>query len=184
MADRTWTFSNLISVSRILLLAPLAYCLFSVFEGHRTWAVGIVVLGILTDFADGLLARRLHQVSELGKIVDPIADKIAIGALALFLVTLGDIALWYVVVVLVRDIVILAGGIYIKKTKNIVAQSNWPGKIAVSAIGMYLLLSTAQWQPLEWFRTVTFWFSLAMMAFSFGMYARRPLIGRSVGKAR
>lgn len=180
MADRIWTISNSISVFRILLLAPLAYCFFSTFEANRLWAVGVIILGTATDFLDGYLARRFHEVSELGKIVDPIADKIAVGTLAVFLVVLGNIPLWYVVVVLVRDVLILAGGIYIRKTKRIVAQSNWPGKVAVSAIAMYLLLSTAEVSSLEWFRTVTFWFSLFMMALSMGVYARRPLIGRGV----
>lgn len=182
MADRIWTVSNSISVSRILLLVPLAACLFVEFDGNRAWAIAIILLGTLTDFVDGYLARKFHQVSELGKIVDPLADKVAVGSLALFLVILGDIPVWYLVVVLVRDILILVGGIYIKRTKNIVAQSNWPGKVAVNAIAVYLLLSTARVESLEWFRTTTFWFSLFMMTLSFAIYARRPLIGRGVGK--
>ena len=182
MPDRIWTLSNSISVSRVLLLAPLGYCLFSTFEGNRIWALAIILAGTLTDFIDGYLARRLHQVSELGKIVDPIADKIAVGTLALFLVLLGDVPLWYVVVVVVRDLLILAGGIYIRRTKKIVAQSNWPGKVAVNAIALYLLFSTIQIQTLEWARSTALWVSLLMMAISFAVYARRPFIGRNVGK--
>ncbi len=180
MGERTWTISNTISVSRVLLIAPLGYCLFSDFDGSRSWAVLIIIVGILTDFLDGLLARRLHEVSEIGKIVDPLADKIAIGLLALFLLIAGDIPLWYFVVIVVRDVLILAGGIYIRRTKNIVAQSNWPGKIAVSAIAFVLLLSVLRDPRVEGLKIVMLWTSMLFMTFSLVVYTQRLFIGRGV----
>jgi len=180
VATKTWTLANIISGARLLLLAPLAYCLFNEFESNRLWAAGIVVLGALTDFVDGFLARRLHEVSELGKVIDPIADKVGIGALALFLVVLGDIPLWYVVVVLVRDILILGGGILIKSKKGIVVQSNWPGKIAVSLVAAYLLLSLLRMESLEAWRNAALWSSVALMTVSLAVYGRRLFIGRRV----
>lgn len=182
MADRIWTISNGISVTRVLFLIPLAYCLFGNFDNHRLWAAGVIVAAVLTDFLDGYLARRFHQVSEMGKIVDPLADKIAVGTLGLFLVALGDVPLWYIVLVLVRDGLILAGGIYIKKKKNIVTQSNWPGKFAVSSIALYLFFSTFAAGSLEAARTFSLWLSLALMTFSLGVYVRRLFIGRAVTK--
>ncbi len=186
MTDRIWTISNSISVSRVLFLVPLAYCLFGDFENNRLWAAGVIVVATATDFIDGFLARRLHQVSEAGKIVDPLADKIAVGALALFLVILGDIPVWYVVAIILRDLLILAGGIYIKKKKNIVTQSNWPGKFAVSAIALYLLFSTVMIDSLETWRMYSLWLSVALMIFSLVIYAKRLFIGRQVlqGDAR
>ncbi len=182
MDDRIWTISNGISITRVLFLVPLAYCLFGTFENNRLWAVGVIVVAVLTDFLDGFLARKLHQVSETGKIVDPLADKIAVGVLGLFLVILGDVPLWYVIVVLARDGLILAGGIYIKKKKNIVTQSNWPGKFAVSAIALYLFLSTFGSESLDTAKTYALWLSVVLMTFSFVIYARRLLIGRDVPK--
>jgi len=180
MAQRTWTLSNVISLSRVALLAPLAYCLLTEFEHNREWAVGIVILGVLSDFLDGYLARKLHDVSELGKIIDPLADKAAVGVLALLLVLLGDIPLWFFVVAVIRDLMILAGGIYIRRKKNIIAQSNWPGKVAVNFIALYLLLSALQWESLEGLRTFALWASLAMMSLSLFVYTRRLFIGRAV----
>ena len=184
MTDRIWTISNGISISRVLLLAPLAYCLFGSFEHHRLWAAAVIVLATCTDFLDGFLARRLHQVSETGKIVDPLSDKIAIGMLALFLVVLGDVPAWYVVAVLVRDALILVGGIYIRKRKKIVTQSNWPGKFAVSAIALYLLFSTMMLDSLEMVRMYSLWLSVALMAFSLVIYTQRLFIGRQVPKGQ
>jgi CDP-diacylglycerol--glycerol-3-phosphate 3-phosphatidyltransferase len=147
--ERTWTIANTISSSRIFLLAPLAYCLFSDFNNNRLWAAGIVATGALTDFVDGYLARRLHQVSDSGKIIDPVADKVAVGALAVFLVILGDIPAWYLGMVLARDVLIVAGGLFIKAKKGIVVQSNWPGKIAVSLVVLFLMLSILRREELQ-----------------------------------
>ncbi len=182
MADRIWTISNSISITRVLFLIPLAYCLFGEFEYHRFWAVGVITVAVLTDFLDGYLARRLHQVSEVGKVVDPVADKIAVGVLGIFLMALGDIPVWYIVVVLLRDGLILAGGIYIKKKKNIVAQSNWPGKFAVSSIALYLFFSTFSLSSLATAKTYSLWLSVVLMAFSMVVYAQRLFIGRAVTK--
>ncbi len=182
MPKRVWTISNAMSVSRLLLLAPLAYCLFGDFEGHRFFAAGFIAIATVTDFLDGYLARRFHEVSEVGKIVDPLADKIAVGTLAVFLLILGDIPLWYVIAVLVRDVMILAGGIYIRSKKSIVTQSNWPGKIAVSLIAFYLFLSTILVESLEGLRTASLWMSVAMMVLSLGIYMQRLFIGSNVGR--
>lgn len=183
MAERVWTASNILSCSRIVLLGPLAFCLFSEFDHNRLWAALILLIGALTDFLDGFLARRFHSVSEFGKIMDPIADKIAVGAIAIFLVMLGDIPLWYVVLVLVRDAMIFAGGLYIQKKKNIIAQSNLPGKLAVSFVALYLLFSVLQWDSLEDATIVTQWVSVILMVVSLIVYGQRLFIGRRMDKA-
>lgn len=180
MVERVWTISNTISMSRVLLVAPLGYCLLTEFEGNRLWAAGIILIGIVTDYLDGFLARRLHQVSEVGKIIDPLADKIGVGMLALFLVVSGDVPLWYFLVIIVRDAFILAGGIYIRRKKSIVTQSNWPGKIAVTGIALVLLLSTLRVPSLEDPRVILLWASVAVMVFSLAVYAQRLFIGRAV----
>lgn len=183
MAERVWTASNILSCSRIFLLGPLAFCLFSEFDHNRLWAALILLIGALTDFLDGFLARRFHSVSEFGKIMDPIADKIAVGAIAIFLVMLGDIPLWYVGLVLVRDAMIFAGGLYIQKKKNIIAQSNLPGKLAVSFVSLYLLFSVLQWDSLEDATIVTQWVSVILMVVSLIVYGQRLFIGRRMDKA-
>ncbi len=180
MQERIWTVSNLLSLARVLLVAPAAYCLTTEFAQNRLWAAGIIALAVATDFLDGYLARRLHQVSELGKIIDPLADKIAVAAVTLVLVSVGDVPLWFLIVVLLRDVLIVFGGMYIQRKKKVIVQSNWPGKIAVSAVAMYMLLSTLKMETFETFRAVTLWFSVAMMVLSLAVYSQRLFIGRSV----
>ncbi|MBI3587416.1 MAG: CDP-alcohol phosphatidyltransferase family protein [Ignavibacteriales bacterium] len=182
MLNRIWTISTLLSFSRIVLIAPLAYFLFSHLPNGRTWVVAIIVVATITDFLDGYLARKLHQVSDFGKIVDPLADKICVGAVAVLLVVAGDLPLWYVVVVLVRDALILIGGIYIRNRKNIIVQSNWPGKIAVSLIALVLLLSSLKAPQAESFLQITIWLSVVLMVFSFIIYIQRLFIGSNAVK--
>jgi len=86
---RVWTLSNLLSVSRILLV-PVMWLLFSLERstGQERYTLHLVVLLIvifLTDFLDGFLARALDQVSRLGQFIDPLADKIATLTLAVLL---------------------------------------------------------------------------------------------------
>lgn len=175
-----WTVSNVISSSRIVLTFPAAYCLVVNFPHHREWSVFFILIAVFTDYLDGHLARRLHQVSDLGKIVDPLADKIGVAIIAVCLTATGDIPLWYLVVVLVRDLLIFAGGVYIRQQKKIVPQANMAGKIAVNVIALALLLSILRLEVLETFRVVVIWLSVAAMAVSVVVYARRLFIGRSV----
>jgi CDP-diacylglycerol--glycerol-3-phosphate 3-phosphatidyltransferase len=181
-AERVWTISNILSCSRIVLLAPLAYCLFSEFEDNRLWAAAVLLVGALTDFLDGYFARRFHEVSEFGKIIDPLADKIAVGAIAVFLVMLDAIPMWYVAVALLRDALIVAGGLYIQKKKSIIAQSNLPGKLAVSFTALFLLLSVVPTESLEGFRMFVLWFSILLMIISLIIYGQRLFIGRAVDR--
>jgi cardiolipin synthase len=182
MLQRIWTISNLLSFSRVLLLAPLAYVLYSDIPNHEAWMAAIIILAGLTDFFDGYLARKLHQVTDMGKIIDPLADKITAAGAAMLFVSAGLLPLWYLIVVVLRDVFILAGGVYIKSRKNIVTQSNWPGKITVFFIAVVLLLSALHPPSLEGLREFMVWLSVFLMAVSFFIYVQRLFVGRLFGK--
>ncbi len=78
--ENVWTIPNIISFIRILLI-PVFGVLF--YKGELLWALLILALSGLTDFFDGKLARKLNQVSELGKMLDPIADKLTQATIAI-----------------------------------------------------------------------------------------------------
>ena len=179
MLKRIWTISTLLSLSRIVLLAPLAYFLFSDVPNARLWAAGVMVLAAITDFLDGYIARLLHQVTDFGKIIDPIADKLAAGGGSIMLVMIGAMPMWYVIVVVVRDLLILFGGIYIRSRKNIITQSNWPGKIAVSSIALVMLLCVLDVPSLAGFKEAAVWTSVVFMVGSFIIYVQRLFVGIS-----
>lgn len=178
--QKTWTVSNYISVARIVLVIPAAYCLMAHFPYHRLWSIFFIILASTTDFLDGYLARRLRQVSDLGKVIDPLADKIGIGIIAVCLLLTGDIALWYLMIVIARDILIFLGGIYIQQRKGIVPQANVAGKIAVNVVALALALSVLRINACETFRVWMIWLSVVFMALSLIIYAKRLFIGRTV----
>ena len=177
MAGRIWTWSNALSAARVLLVLPIGILLFRDDPSSRTWAVVLIAAAIASDFLDGFFARRLHQVSEWGKVIDPLADKIAVGTIAVILVANGSLPLWYVAIVLVRDLLILAGGIMIRSRKSVVPQSNWPGKIAVSAVALVLLLAVIDRPELDLLQETAIWGSIVLMALSIVVYAKRLFIG-------
>ncbi len=69
------------------------------------------MIAAITDILDGYLARKFNQVTEFGKIIDPLADKIAIGAIIIKLFIIGVIPLYYFFMIIVRDVLIFLGGI-------------------------------------------------------------------------
>ena len=182
MLRRIWTISTVLSFSRIALLAPLAYFLFANVPSNRVWAAGVMLLAAATDFLDGYLARRLHQVTDFGKIIDPLADKIAVGAATIMLVMVGALQFWYVALVIVRDVLILLGGLYIRSKKNIITQSNWPGKIAVFFVTLVMLLAILNQPALEGLTQVIIWASVVLMGASFVIYVQRLFVGNSRAK--
>lgn len=89
---------------------------------------------VLSDGLDGLLARRLGRVTPLGKILDPVADKIAIDALLAFLALTGEFPRWALAVVVARDVAILAGALAIARRTESVPAAAALGKVALVAL--------------------------------------------------
>jgi CDP-diacylglycerol--glycerol-3-phosphate 3-phosphatidyltransferase len=177
---RYFTISNLLSASRVFLVIPMGYCLVVDFPHHRLWTAGIILIAVATDLLDGFLARKLHQVTDIGQMLDPLADKIGIGIYAVLMAWTGNVPVWFVAFVLLRDLLIFSGGYYIQRKKNIVPQSNWPGKIAVSLVAFVFFLATIQVHALDTLFTYTLWASVIMMVLSFIRYAQRLFIGRNI----
>lgn len=103
----TANIANIITVVRILM-APLFFVLLLVDDGEmgalRIWAAVIFVVAILTDSLDGFLARRQNLVSDFGKIVDPLADKVLTGGAFIVLSVLGELPWWVTIVILIREV--------------------------------------------------------------------------------
>ena len=121
------TVPNALSAFRILLIPAFVVLLAS--EGTRL--VGFLLLGavVSTDWVDGVVARRTGQVTELGKLLDPLADRLAIAAALVTFVVLDLFPLWAALLVLVRDAAVLAVAAWLWLTGG--------PRIAVRPIGKY-----------------------------------------------
>lgn len=123
-----------------------------------------------SDLLDGYLARKLDQVSETGKIIDPLADKISVIVISLILLYLGKIPLWFVLIVVFRDLLILGFGIYLDKKKDIRLMSNYPGKIAVFSIGVIILFAVTDNSFLLKINNYLYFVSLILIFYSSYLY--------------
>lgn len=108
VSSRVLTLPNILSLARILLVPVFLLLLI---EGRDAAALVVLVISSATDFLDGFLARRLHQISRLGQLLDPAADRLYIFAALIGLAVRELVPWWIMVVVLARDIFMLLLGI-------------------------------------------------------------------------
>jgi cardiolipin synthase len=128
-------------MSRFMLLVVTIIFLLANFHLHYFFASGMLIIIWISDLLDGFFARKLNQVSELGKIIDPLADKITVISIGAVLLIQNIIPIWFVLVIVLRDMIIFSAGIYLKYIKKIVLSSNRIGKISVFIIGCTLFFS-------------------------------------------
>lgn len=130
-SSRVLTVPNLISAIRIAMI-PVFWVLI---VDPDTTAWGIVLFGVVvaTDWVDGTIARRTGQVSELGKVLDPVADRAAIAAGLVALVVRGAFPLWAAVLILARDVAVLIAGAVLA-SKGLRIDVRWIGKVATFAL--------------------------------------------------
>lgn len=131
--------SNLMSILRILLTVPVGYFLWRGDEQATLICLILIVIGGLTDFLDGYLARRLDQVTALGLILDPLADKIMTITVISELVIFRGFPLWLALLIFARDIAIVLAGLRIMKKKDSIPSSNLTGKYYFGSIAMLLV---------------------------------------------
>src|SRR5690242_17502158 len=97
---------NALTISRLVAIPALMVLLIADFPNHDQLAAGLFVLASLTDTLDGNLARRRGQVTELGKFLDPLADKLFILSVLIVLVQEAELPAWVVVVIFSRELLI------------------------------------------------------------------------------
>ena len=135
--------ANFISVLRILLVFPLIYLL-QEFTNSNSNIIGwysffVVLIIVISDFLDGFVARILGQVTNLGKALDPIADKVCMMAVLTYLtINKGFLFLLFFILLSLRDIYIIIIVSYLINTQEEVFQSNLSGKwfVGISALMM------------------------------------------------
>lgn len=141
MQNEKWSFKpsdlvtipNILSYLRLILVVPFVYYFIrGLYDDPRhyiTAAVCIVISG-LTDCFDGLLARKLNQVTSLGKILDPLADKITLIAVAVCMVIYIPALLPLMLVLFIKDFTMLICGLVLLVKKIPLPASRWYGKVA------------------------------------------------------
>ncbi|MFC4223230.1 CDP-diacylglycerol--glycerol-3-phosphate 3-phosphatidyltransferase [Lysinibacter cavernae] len=126
-----WNAPNIITGARILL-TPL--CIWLVLSGGgapdalRWWGAALFIFAIATDWVDGFLARRYNQVTDLGKLLDPIADKLLTGAALVCLSILNELPWWVTIIILVREWGVTVDRL-VRASSHVVIAAAWMGKL-------------------------------------------------------
>lgn len=165
---------NLLSIVRALLALPAVFAIWAGMDGA---AVAVLAVALLTDGLDGALARRWNASSELGRILDPLADKVLAAAVALALWAWRGLPVWFLAIVVGRDLLLLLGGALVAKRTGSVPSSRLAGKIAFGALGGVLVLWLAAPHPV---RPALLLLATALLLLSVLLYgaAHRRSLGR------
>lgn len=139
-ASDLFTIPNILTYLRIILIIPFVYLFLS--EKYILSAICIAVSG-LTDCFDGMIARRFNQVTSLGKILDPIADKATLFAVVICMVIYVPAVLPVLVVLLIKDIIMLLGGIDLINKGITPPAAKWYGKVGTIVFYFSVLLIVA-----------------------------------------
>jgi len=140
-----FTVANVLSLIRLALLPPIFLLIRRDGSGGQLLALLLVALGWLTDGLDGYLARRMGQTSELGRILDPLVDKIFVLCLILFLVLLRNFPPWALIIIIPRDLLVLGCGYYLARKRKTVAESQLWGKLTTNALTVTAIAYLLRW---------------------------------------
>ncbi|HIW75220.1 MULTISPECIES: CDP-diacylglycerol--glycerol-3-phosphate 3-phosphatidyltransferase [Gordonibacter] len=136
--DKLWTPANIVTLVRICLVPVFVVALLSPWpqwfglpqvadDSKSLIAAGIFILISCTDWLDGYLARSRGEVTDFGKFMDPLADKILVAAALLALVELGSLPSWVVLVILAREFIV-SGVRMVAASEGVVIAASWYGK--------------------------------------------------------
>lgn len=164
---------NILTIIRFLLIPII---LIYIFTGNYILALIVFTISALTDIADGFIARKFNLISNFGKLMDPLADKLTQIATLTSLVVVHIIPLWILVIVISKEFIMICGASFLYG-KDVVVYSKWYGKLATVLFYLAIVFSLLTKQ----FNLVNIWddidlalYCLALVAtvFSLIMYIR------------
>lgn len=149
---------NILTIVRLFMVPSFVFCYVGGCEGTLQYGVyyaaALFILAALTDVLDGYIARKYNQITDFGKLADPLADKMMQIAALVCLTYYGRIAPWILCVYLVKEGLLIIGGAHLLKVFKYVVYSKWSGKAATVVLFICIIVimifdtiprSTASW---------------------------------------
>ena len=122
------TTANKITIFRVILVPVLLVLMYWDFPGHMYWSLAVFILASVSDFADGYIARHYNQVSDFGKFMDPLADKLLVISAMLMFVSWGTMPAWALLIVVAREFAVTGLRLVAVDNGRVIAAA-WSGKI-------------------------------------------------------
>ena len=163
---------NLLTITRFILI-PFIYI--SVLSKHYLTALIIFTISAITDILDGFIARKFNYITDIGKLMDPLADKLTQISLLLALSFLKILPWWIFIIVFIKEFVLVISASVLYSKKDVVVYSKWYGKLATTLFYLAIVCSLIihQFNINLAFRVDLYLYYLAILAtiFSLIMYA-------------
>lgn len=160
---------NKLTIFRMILILPFVVLLLG---GHAGWgwlagnvadylALAIFVIASLTDLLDGKIARKYNLITNFGKFMDPMADKLLVCAALICLVEIGRIPSWIVIVIISREFIISGFRLIASDNGRVLAASYW-GKFKTTFQMIMVCLMLANIEQLQILTTIIMWIALVL----------------------
>lgn len=133
------TTANKITIFRVVLIPVFLVLMYLRFPGHMYWAFGVFVLASLSDFVDGYIARHYNQVTDFGKFMDPLADKLLVVSAMLMFVEQHQMPAWALLLVVAREFAVTGLRLIAVDNGRVIAAA-WSGKIKTASTMVCLCL--------------------------------------------
>ena len=136
-SSRIFTVANAVSVVRLMAIPVF---LWLVIEDRLLIAFVLLVVAVLSDFVDGMIARSMNEITKLGQFLDPFADRLFIAATVIALAIQDVVPWWFVIAVMLRDALLGIGGVVMARYGAATLPVKWWGKVATFAMLVVLPL--------------------------------------------
>ncbi len=138
--ERIITLPNILSLLRLLMIPLIIMLMVNINDDLFPYLIIIYIIAIFLDFLDGFIARKFSQESELGRIIDPLADKFLVLSILLTLTLKFGFPIWLAVFVFLRDILILWASFLLYRGKRIVKPSLVVGKFTFGLLSLLIFV--------------------------------------------
>ena len=145
------TTASKITIVRVILIPVVILLMYLDFKGHMYWALFAFAVASVSDFADGYIARHYNQVTNFGKFLDPLADKLLVISVMLVYVDTGLFPAWAAMIVIARELAVTGLRLVAVEGGKVIAAA-WSGKIKTASTMVAICLMLL-WN-ISWLNTV------------------------------
>jgi len=140
--ENKFALPNFFTVLRLVFLPFVIYFLYRGTLAGDIYALVFMFLACVTDYLDGHFARKLNKTSEVGRMMDPLIDKVAVGLTMIVLAHVKGLPYWYALIVIGRDLILLLLSLLVISKKRFVVESNNLGKLTSTTFAAVIIAFT------------------------------------------